>query len=137
MGPAKAAGGSGKVSGGDTGSDPARLDLRLWRADDPPDARGARLHRAGIVGPALLGRLLLMPHFLAVRPASISCACGASVHVKRDGPIPKRCADCVRVDQIERLLIRLCEGVAGVHAVRVARTLDAASERIKRRVGVL
>lgn len=72
-----------------------------------------------------------------MRPTLILCACGASVHVKRDGPIPKRCQDCVRVDQIERLLVRLCAGVSGVHAVRVARTLDAASKRIKRRAGVL
>lgn len=71
------------------------------------------------------------------RPSIIPCACGAEVPVKRDGPIPKRCADCVRVDQIERLLVRLCEGVSGAHAVRVAKVLDAASKRIKRRAGVL
>lgn len=72
-----------------------------------------------------------------MRPATILCACGAEVPVKRDGPIPRRCRDCVRVDQIERLLMRLCEGVSDVHAVRVAKALDAASKRLKQKVGVL
>lgn len=64
-----------------------------------------------------------------MRPSTIACACGASVAVKRDGPIPKRCADCVRVDQIERLTDRLVRDVPISRAMEIGRVLKAAGER--------
>ena len=64
-----------------------------------------------------------------MRPTSIQCACGAEVPVKRDGPIPRRCRDCVRVDQIERLANRLARDAPISRAMEIGRVLKAAGER--------
>lgn len=63
------------------------------------------------------------------RPDTLPCACGETIAVKRDGPLPRRCAGCVRVDQIGRLVLRLVEDVPVGRAMEIGRLLKAAGER--------
>lgn len=70
-----------------------------------------------------------MPRLPAIRPTSILCQCGAEVEVRRDGPLPRRCPACVRVDQIVRLTERLVEDVPIARAMEIGRVLKVAGER--------
>lgn len=70
--------------------------------------------------------------------APVTCPCGAEFMPAPKGPIPARCRGC-------RAAARLTEMAAGIverevppgSMVQAAKRLDAASKRIKRRVGVL
>lgn len=70
--------------------------------------------------------------------AAVTCSCGAVFTPAPKGPIPTRCSGCRSAADLTAMAVKIVErNVSGVHAVRVARTLDAASKRIKRRAGVL
>jgi hypothetical protein len=68
----------------------------------------------------------------------VTCPCGAEFTPAPKGPIPTRCRGCRAAARLTEMAVKIVgRDVSAVDAVRVARTLDAASKRIKRRVGVL
>lgn len=78
-----------------------------------------------------------MPRRRQARPSILLCACGAPIYVGERGPLPSRCSGCLLTRKLLPLVETMAGEVDGLAALEVARAMDRASKRIKRRVGAL
>ena len=76
-----------------------------------------------------------MPRRRQARPSILLCSCMAPIYVGERGPLPARCSGCALTRKLLPLVEQMAGEVDGLAALDVARAMDSASKRIKRRVG--